>query len=147
MSRPLSLAFLSDDLTVKCKDDGRVAVTVVLPPDLVADYCQFLEALSGFFRVVDRKVIHQLTPIRINSPEEIEETNRRIDSYRSRLVVAFDGYISSGLDRESAVKRVAADLRAVSHPWCSVHVVRSELVACGRGGVPGRPRGSRRGQP
>lgn len=139
-----ALSFLLDDLTVKATKDGRVAITVVLPSDLVTDYCRFLDALSGFFRVVDRKVIHQITPVRINSPEEIEETNRRINAYRSRLVSAFDGYVIQGLDRESAVKRVAADLRAASHPWCSVHVVRSELVAAGRGGSPGRPR---RGQP
>lgn len=138
-----SLSFLSDALTVKVIDADRVAVTVVLPPDLVKDYCRFLEALSGFFRVVDRKVVHQVVSVRVNSPEEIEETNRRITAYRSRLVAAFDGYVLSGLDRHQAIKRIAADLRAASHPWCSLHVVRAELVAAGRGGSPGRPRRGR----
>ena len=45
-------SFLLDSLTVKAADGGRVAVTVLLPADLVADYCRFLESLAGFFHAV-----------------------------------------------------------------------------------------------
>jgi len=131
---------LSDGLTVEPADDGNVSVTVVLPPDLVADYCQFLDALSNFFRVTKRKASLVESLVRATSPERLEEVERSLSDYRSLLVTSFDSYVESGLDRKEAVKRVAADLRAKSHPWCAVHVVRSQLVLAGRGGKPGRPR-------
>ena len=135
---------LSEALTVKPVADGQVSVTVLLPADLVTDYCRFLEALTNFFRAVDRKTSHAFSSVRVAAPEAIQETNRHVATYHAHLISAFDGYIASGLDRHEAVKRVAADLRAVSHPWCSLHVVQAELVVLGRGGSPGRPR---RGQP
>lgn len=35
-----------DRLTIKPAADGLVAVTVLLPPELVRDYCRFLESLA-----------------------------------------------------------------------------------------------------
>lgn len=142
----LPRSFLADALTVIPADDGQVAVTVLLPPDLVTDYCRFLESLADFFQVVNRKSLYALSASRVSLPEQIEDIRRYSEAYRSRLVNAFDAYRSSGLGRNESVKRVAADLRADRHTWSAYHVVRSELVAAGRGGVSGRPRGSRRGQ-
>lgn len=133
--------FITDNLKVEPVDDGRVAVTVTLPPELVTDYCRFLETLSSFFRVVNRKALFASLDTRTSSEEFSAEAERAISDYRSRIVAYFDSYIESGLNRKDSVKRVAADLRAESHPWCAVHVVQSELVAAGRGGKPGRPPG------
>ena len=120
---------LSEALTVKPVADGQVSVTVLLPADLVTDYCRFLEALTNFFRAVDRKTSQAFSSVRVAAPEAIQETHRHVATYHAHLISAFDGYIASGLDR---------------HEWCSLHVVQAELVALGRGGSPGSPR---RGQP
>lgn len=137
-------SFLLDSLSVKAADGGLLAVTVLLPPDLVADYCRFLESLSGFFHAVKHKSAAELAQVRAVTAAQTDGNANRA-AYRDLLVRSFDAYLARGLDRKEAVKRVAADLRAQSHPWCAVDLVRSELVAAGRGGCPGRP--SRRGEP
>jgi len=138
MTAPLS--FLSEALTVKAVEDGRVAVTVLLPPDLVTDYCRFLESLASFFHNVDRKSSFQLAQARAESLTLQADLDNINAVYRSRLVVLFDTLTAQGCERKEAVKRVAAQLRSESHPWCCVDLVRSELVAAGRGGRSGRPR-------
>jgi hypothetical protein len=45
-----------DRLTVTPATDGLVAVTVLLPPDLVRDYCHFLESLASFIATADRRI-------------------------------------------------------------------------------------------
>lgn len=128
-------------MTVKPTADGLVAVTVLLPPDLVRDYCRFLESLADFFHTVDRKATIELANLRASTQATFHaDGQRRLVEYRARLVTAFDTYTALGCDRKEAIKRVAADLRAESNPWCAVDLVRSQLVAAGRGGRAGRPR-------
>lgn len=130
-----------NQLTVKPAADGLVAVTVLLPPDLVRDYCRFLESLADFFHTVDRKAKIEFASQRAAAQAAFHvEAQRRLAEYRARLVTAFDAYTTQGFVRKEAVKRVAADLRAELHPWCGVDLVRSQLVAAGRGGRAGRPR-------
>lgn len=132
---------ISEQITVKPATDGLVAVTVLLPPDLVRDYCRFLESLADFFHTVDRKATLELAILRAATQSALHaDGQRRLAEFRARLVTAFDAYTACGLDRKEAIKRVAADLRAESHPWCAVELVRSQLVAAGRGGRAGRPR-------
>jgi hypothetical protein len=135
-------SFLTDDLTVETVEDGRVAVTVLLPPDLVSHYCKLLDSLHDFFRVVDRKKSYTLSEDRVRSPEAKQQAKRFHSEYRDRIAKAFDKYIDSGLDYKEATKRVASDLRSDNHPWSASHLVKSELVAIGRGGRSGRPRKS-----
>lgn len=130
-----------DRFTINPAPDGLVAITVLLPPDLVRDYCRFLESLTDFFHTVDRKATIELASQRAAAQVAFHaEAQRRLAEYRARLVAAFDAYTACGLDRKEAVKRIAADLRVESHPWCGVDLVRSQLVAAGRGGRSGRPR-------
>lgn len=130
-----------DRFTIKPASDGLVAVTVHLPADLVRDYCRFLESLADFFHTVDRKATIELASQRSAAQVAFHsEAQRRLSDYRARLVTAFDAYTACGLGRKQAVKRVAADLCAESHPWSGVDLVRSQLVAAGRGGRVGRPR-------
>jgi hypothetical protein len=130
-----------DRFTIKPASDGLVAVTVHLPPDLVRDYCRFLESLADFFHTVDRKATIELACQRAAVQATFHtEAQHRLAEYRARLVTAFDAYTACGLDRKEAVKCVAADLRVESHPWCGIDLVRSQLVAAGRGGRSGRPR-------
>lgn len=130
-----------DRFTIKPASDGLVAVTVHLPPDLVRDYCRFLESLADFFHTVDRKVTIELASQRAAAQAAFHvEAQHRLAEYRARLVSAFDVYTACGLDRKDAVKRIAAELRDENHPWSAVHLVRSQLVAAGRGGRAGRPR-------
>lgn len=130
-----------DRFTIKPAPDGFVAVTVHLPPDLVRDYCCFLESLADFFHTVDRKAkIERALVSAATCVAQIEEGQRLRLEYRARLVSSFDAYILDGLDRKEAIKRINADLRAAKHPWCGLDLVRSELVAAGRGGSVGRPR-------
>lgn len=129
-----------DQMTVKPAANGLVAVTVLLPPDLVRDYCRFLESLADFFHTVDRKATIELASLRAATQATFHaDAQRRLAEYRARLVTAFDVYTTRGLDRKEAIKRVAAELRAESHPWCGVDLVRSQLVTVGRGGRVGRP--------
>ncbi len=133
-------SFLLDQLTVTPLDDGQVSVTVNLPPELVKDYCRFLESLAGFFQVAHRKSRLALVASRVKSQADNQVVSLTLVAYRERLVKAFDLYTSSGLDRKEAIKRIAADLRAEGHPWRSVDLVRIPLVEAGRSGRPGRPR-------
>lgn len=130
-----------DQMTVKPATNGLVAVTVLLPPDLVRDYCRFLESLADFFHTVDRKATLELASLHASTQATFHaDAQRRLAEYHARLVTAFDACTACGLNRKEAVKCVAADLRAESHPWCAVDLVRSQLVAAGRGGRAGRPR-------
>jgi hypothetical protein len=56
-----------DQLTVKPAANGLVAVTVLLPPDLVRDYGRFLESLADFFETVDRKATIELASLRASN--------------------------------------------------------------------------------
>lgn len=132
--------FLRDTLKVSPTDSDLVEVTVTLPPDLFVHYIQLLESLSGFFHFVNRKSKYLQARSAAASHEYAEEAQRRITAYRSHLVKRFDHYTGQGLDRKSAVKQIAAELRAEKHPWCAPELVRSSLVAAGRGGKAGRPR-------
>lgn len=131
-----------DRFTIKPAPDGLIAVTVHLPSDLVRDYCRFLESLADFFHTVERKATIELASQRAAAQAAFHaEAQRRLSDYHIRLISAFDAYTACGLGRKEAAKRVAAaDLRAESHPWCDVDLVRSQLVAAGRGGRAGRPR-------
>jgi len=125
-------------LTVEAVEDGNVAVTVVLPPELVRDYCSFLESLASFFHSASHKGSWALS--RSRAASRVDSDNKSLAEYRARLVAAFDTYTARGFERKAAIKQIAADLRAESHPWCCPDMVRSQLVAGGRGGRPGRPR-------
>lgn len=126
-----------DQMTVKPATNGLVAVTVLLPPDLVRDYGRFLESLADFFHTVDRRATIELASLRAATQAAFHaDAQRRLAEYRARSRHAF---MARGMNRKEAVKRVAADLRDSKHPWCSVDLVRSELIAAGRGGRVGRP--------
>ena len=140
-----SLTFLHESLTVETTEDGLVSVTVILPPDLVRDYCRFLDSLATFFGAVHRKSSISASLVRAASLAADPVARKNLQEYRELIVSAFDAYTCRGLDRKEAIKRVSADLRAESHPWCSADLVRSQLIAAGRGGRSGRP-SSRRGQ-
>lgn len=133
-----SADFLKDVLSVTPAKDGRVAVTVLLPPELVRDYCRFLESLASFFQTVKRQSSYATASAR--SAVLTPERSAAVDAYAARVVAAYDSYTAAGLDRKTAIRRVAADLRAVKHPWCSPDLVRAQLVASGRSGRSGRPR-------
>ena len=133
-----SADFLKDSLTVTPAKDGRVAVTVLLPPELVRDYCRFLESLTSFFHTVNRKSHYASAQDRAADLSPVQSA--AVAAYAARVVSAYDRYTSEGLTRKEAIRRIAADLRAVKHPWCSPDLVRSQLVASGRAGRSGRPR-------
>ena len=130
-------SLLHDSLTVTPADDGRVAVTVLLPSDLVRDYCRFLESLAGFFQSIHRKSF--IASVESRAAARALDHGPAVAAYASALVAAYDAFTASGLSRNEAIKRIAADLRAKSHPWCAPHLVRSQLIASGRAGRSGRP--------
>lgn len=132
--------FLRDKLKVTPADNNQIEVTVILSPDLFPHYVRLLESLSGFFQFVSRQAKFIQSRSESASQKYAEEAQERISEYRSYLVEAFDLYTSQGLDRKSAIKQIAADLRSEKHPWCSPELVRMSLVAAGRGGRSGRPR-------
>lgn len=135
-----SLSFLRDKLTVEHLDDNQVSVTVVLPADLVRTYCLFLDSLAGFFRTTDRHCKIARAQARLESRCDLDhEAQTRIDAYRARLVKAYDAYIANGLNRKAAIKQIAADLRAENHPWRTVDVIRTTLIAACRDGYSRRP--------
>jgi len=130
-----------DRFTIKPASDGLVAVTVHLPPDLVRDYCRFLESLADFFHTVDRKAkIERAHVDTATRAAQVEEGKQRLAEYDARLSTSYDAYLASGLDRKNATKSVASDLRRDNHPWSTFDLVRSRLVKLGRGGRAGRPR-------
>lgn len=132
---------LLDDLSVTPVEDGRVAVTVLLPPDLVQEYCRLLDSLAGFFHSINRKSFVATIPERAAS--RAAEAEFAVSAYASLVVSTYDRYTSEGLTRSQAIRQIGADLRSKSHPWSSPDLVRHQLIASGRSGRPGRPRKSR----
>jgi hypothetical protein len=138
-----SLAILLDNFTVQATDDGRLAVTVVLPPELVREYCHFLQSFTEFFSLVHRKHLAAAAERRAASRSQDPQLAQQFAAYQQRLVSSYDAYTSAGLQRQQAIKSIAADLRRESHPWCTADVVRLSLAAAGRSGQRGRPRAAR----
>lgn len=130
-----------DRVTLAPASDGLVAVTVLLPPDHISGYINFLESLSSFFSTVNRKLKNDhLTQTAEDLAARQEMSRRQLEDYNASLSSSFDTYTLDGLDRREAVKKICADLRAVDHPWRSFDLVSSQLVKLGRGGRSGRPR-------
>ena len=104
-----SAAFLQDSLTVTPADDGLVAVTVLLPPELVKEYCSFLESLAGFFQAANRKGYSASAHSR--AAASLPDRDAVVAAYASLLVTAYDQHIADGLTRTEAIRRISADLR------------------------------------
>jgi hypothetical protein len=131
---------LLDSLKVEPLPDDLVAVTVQLPTSLVKDYCQFLEALAGFFHTAHRK--SELAHLQQRSADqELDDlAQSNIAAYQQRVAALFDRYTAEGLNRKQAIIRISGDLRAEHHPWHYVEQIQATLVESGRPGRRGRPR-------
>ena len=133
------LSYLHDQLKVTPLDNDQVQVTVTLPSDLFRDYIRILDSLTGFARTLQNK--SRLARSRsIEDDFSLQEGFRLRDQYYARLVVLFDQYTAQGLNRSATIKQISSILRKEKHPWSSADLVRSSLIAAGRGGHPGRPR-------
>ena len=133
-------SYLHNSLKVTPLDNDQVQVTVTLPADSFLQYIRLLDSLTGFVKVANKHARLAKAKATFESEEAVAERKRYKDQYYSRLVESFDLYTSQGLDRKSAIKQIATDLRKENHPWCSPDQVRPSLVAAGRGGRSGRPR-------
>jgi hypothetical protein len=130
-----------DHATLTPAADGLVAVTVLLPPEQISGYINFLQSLADFFSTVNRKIrTDHLAETAEALAARQQEAKLRLEEYNAHLVASFDAYRLTGLDRKEAIKRVCADLRAANHPWRTFELVSSQLVKLGRGGRSGRPR-------
>lgn len=130
---------LRDRLSVQAVEDGQVAVTVILPPELVKDYCRFLDSLSSFFAAIQHQSVAAQAQAKATASDLDQRAEDNLASYRARVVASFDRYTAQGLGRKEAITAIAAELRAAHHPWCSFDQVRVTLVESGRGGRFGRP--------
>lgn len=130
---------LRDSFRVEPLPNGHVAVTVELPAHLVKDYCQLLDALSGFFASVQTKSDHVLAAQRASDRKHDPEVQRFSDDYTQQVVALFDQYTLEGLTRNDAIKRISSVLREQNHPWRFPEQVRSTLSSSGRPGRIGRP--------
>ncbi|ABA88852.1 hypothetical protein Pcar_1608 [Syntrophotalea carbinolica DSM 2380] len=135
-----SLSFLREQLTVEALDDDQVAVTVVLPAELVRSYCFFLDSLAGFFRTTDRHSTIARALARTKSSSINQEAEDLKAAYRDRLVKSYDKYVAGGLNHKEAIKHIVSDLQKISHPWRTREVVSSTLKAAGRSGYTYRSR-------
>lgn len=142
-----SLSFLRDKLTVEALDDDQVAVTVVLPAELVRSYCFFLDSLVGFFRTTDRHCKIARAQARLESRCDLDqEAEKRKAAYRDRLVKSYDKYVAAGLNHQESIKRIISDLQKRSHPWRTREIVSTTLKAAGRSGYTYRSRRPGRGK-
>ena len=132
---------LLDKLIVTPTDDDQVTITVTLPSDHLYHFINLLDSLIGFTRIVKRK--ERLARAKASSYNA--ETDRQAElskkRYYDRIVKLFDLYTSQGLNRNSAIKQIGADLRKENHLWSSPDLARFSLAAAGRPGRVGRPRG------
>ncbi len=132
--------YLRDSLHVTPVDGDKLEVTVTLPSDHFLHFLRILESLTGFAQILNRHARHQ----RIKADEELQrqkqDAEHQLARYNKRLVKLFDHYTAQGLDRNTAIKQIGADLRAERHPWSSPDLVRVGLASAGRSGTPGRPR-------
>jgi uncharacterized protein YoaH (UPF0181 family) len=134
------LYFLQDNLEVTPLDSDQVQITVTIPADYLFQFSQLIDCLSGFVQVLQRQEKISRSKKTYDSEEFRKEAQENIQHYYQRISKSFDHYISQGLDRNNAIKQIAAELRAEEHPWSSPDLVRPSLIKAGRPGRVGRPR-------
>ncbi len=139
MTAPISP--LDDSLSVESLPGGLVRVSVTLPESLVKSYVHFLSSLSDFFHDADRHArISRAQARRVADDAFAREARKRREQYVQAVVKAYDEYEQLGLSRYEIVKRIAAELRAAKHPWCTYEAVQHTLSQAGRVRRAGRPR-------
>ncbi|TYP00322.1 hypothetical protein EDC39_101488 [Geothermobacter ehrlichii] len=132
---------LRNSLKVNHHGDGFVSVTVRLPESLLNAYAHFLEALSDFFFAADRQAhIDWLKSRREKDARYQLEAKQAREQFARLVLESFDRHNAPGLSRFELLKRIAADLRVIKHPWRKYEIIRKTLVEAGLGGRPGRPR-------
>ncbi len=136
MTSPLSNQQLNPKVTPL--DDDQVELTLTLPDDLVQDFLKVLDSLTNLATIVRSKT--RLARLKDNSADiaQLERIKER-DAFYARVVNLYDCQIARGLKRTAAIKAISIELRKEKHPWASIELVRSALVAAGR---PGQRRNS-----
>ncbi len=132
---------LEDSLRVTHHGDGFVSVTVRLPESLLNAYAHFLEGLSEFFHAADRQAhIDWLTSQREKDARFRIEAEANLKEFHRLVLESFHRHNEPGRRRSEVIRRIAADLRAVNHPWRTDEIIRMTLAELGFPGRPGRPR-------
>ena len=136
----LLVNLLQDQLKVTPAEDDQIIISVTLPSEYLHHYIQLLDSLTGFTRIAKRQARLAKAKISSYNIEAERQAKHHKEQYYSRIVKLFDRYTSQGLNRNSAIKQIGADLRKENHPWSSPDLVRFSLGAAGRPGRIGRPR-------
>lgn len=121
-------------------DDNRIRISFTIPAELLEDFSKLFDALSGFIRIIEREKRLARCKALSEAHSQSQQAEQVKQRYYDRIVTAYDRLTGQGLSRTSAIKRISADLRKENHPWASVDLVRSSLIAAGRPGRIGRPR-------
>ena len=131
MTSPLS--HLSDNLKVTPLDDNQVEVTLTLPDDLVQDYLNVSDSLTGLATTFRSKT--RLARYKDKVDDILQQERCRFrDAFYERVVSLCDGHLDHGYKRSAAIKLISKELCKEKHIWSSVELVRSALVAGGRPG-------------
>ena len=140
MTSPFS--YPENNLTVTPLDDQHVEVSITIQTDFLLDYIKLFDQLTNFVRLVKNKDRIERNRAKYNSKKHDEEAQQVKEEYYSRIADLFDTFTDEGYDRTTSIKKISATLRNENHPWSSPDLVRPSLVAAGRGGRIGRPRGN-----
>ncbi|MFK5925105.1 MAG: hypothetical protein QM483_00615 [Desulfuromusa sp.] len=136
----LLVNLLQDNLKVTPTEDDQITISVTLPSEYLHHYIQLLNSLTGFTQIIKRQARLAKAKDSSYNVEADRQSKLYKEQYHARIVKLFDQYTSQGLNRNSSIKKIGADLRKEKHPWSSPDLVRFSLGAAGRPGRPGRPR-------
>ena len=84
MTSPV-VSLLRENLVIAVCEDGRVCVSVTIPPELLRPYCLLLESLAGFFQVANRQSTIAKAQANAIAARLEPEAQAQLAAYRSRL--------------------------------------------------------------
>ncbi len=112
--------------------DDLVEVSLTLPDDLVHDFLLVLDSLTNLATIVRAKTRLARYKDKADDILQAERFKERDAFFYARVVNLYDCHMARGLKRDAAIKLISQELRKEKHPWASIELVRSSLVAGGR---------------
>ena len=120
------------DFHVSAVKDGYVFLSIALPEGMTRAYITLLESLNGLFRCMDIKSRSVSSQAKVYDQNHMAEVKQRGAAFSEKVCSLFDGFMSQGMDRKEAIKRVNHALKAEKEPWATYELVTSTLSKAGK---------------
>lgn len=120
------------DFQVRALDLDTVGITYVMPKEMQLAFTVFLEAMSGFFRVVHVKEKSTLAEHKAHDLDVITGQNNRMEEFNRILLQTYDVFVSKGWDKKAAIKKTNFILKEKGYEHASYFIVEKLVRDSGR---------------